>query len=55
MRLTEIGVKELAVGTPAAPTVSVEDDTPKKSRKKKKAEAAEEPAATTESAETAEE
>jgi len=54
MRLTEIGVKELAVGTPAAPTVSVEDDTPKKSRKKKKAEAAEEPAATTESAETAE-
>ena len=42
MRLTEIGVKEISVGAPPAPTVSVEDDTPKKSRKKKKAEAAEE-------------
>jgi chromosome segregation protein len=39
MRLREIGVKELAVGapSPAAPTVEVEDDTPKKTRRKKKA------------------
>ena len=41
MRLKEIGMKELAVGTPPAPTVSVEDEPPKKSRKKKKAEAPE--------------
>ena len=42
MRLTEIGVKEISVGAPPAPTVSIEDDTPKKSRRKKKADAAEE-------------
>lgn len=36
MRLTEIGVKELSVGAPPSPIISVEDDAPKKSRKKKK-------------------
>jgi chromosome segregation protein len=45
MRLREIGVKELAVGAHAAPTVEVESETPKKPRKKKKDEpAAEAPA-----------
>jgi len=41
MRLTEIGVKEISVGAPPAPTVSIETDAPKKSRKKKKPEASE--------------
>ena len=37
MRLREIGTKDLAVDSPApAPTVAVEDETPKKPRKKKK-------------------
>ncbi len=38
MRLKEIGVKDLAVGTPeTAPTIEVEDEKPKRSRKKKAA------------------
>jgi len=40
MRLKEIGLKELAVGTPPAPTVSIDDEPPKRSRKKKSAESA---------------
>ena len=42
MRLKEIGVKDLAVGTPeASPTIEVEDEKPKRSRKKKAAVSAE--------------